>query len=59
MGNVVTIAGRELKAYIVSPLAWIIIALFAFFTGFIFVQIILATQRADMRITVARNAPID
>jgi len=48
MGNVVTIAGRELKAYIVSPLAWIIIALFAFFTGFIFVQIILATQRADM-----------
>lgn len=43
-----TIAGRELKAYLLSPLAWIIIALFAFFTGFIFVQIIVQTQRADM-----------
>lgn len=48
MNNVLTIAGRELKAYLLSPLAWIIIALFAFFTGFIFVQIILQTQRADM-----------
>lgn len=48
MTNVLTIAGRELKAYLLSPLAWIIIALFAFFTGFIFVQIIVATQTADM-----------
>src|SRR4051794_34837468 len=48
MTNVMTIAGRELKAYLLSPLAWIIIALFAFFTGFIFVQIIVATQVADM-----------
>lgn len=48
MTNVMTIAGRELKAYLLSPLAWIIIALFAFFTGFIFVQIIVTTQVADM-----------
>lgn len=48
MSNVLTIAGRELKAYFLSPLAWIIIGLFAFFTGFIFVQIIVATQRAEM-----------
>src|SRR5581483_9755163 len=48
MTNVLTIAGRELKAYLLSPLAWIILALFAFFTGFIFVQIIISTQRADM-----------
>jgi ABC-2 type transport system permease protein len=48
MNNVFTIAGRELKAYLLSPLAWIILALFAFFTGFIFVQILVATQRADM-----------
>lgn len=48
MTNVLTIAGRELKAYLLSPLAWIIIALFAFFTGFIFVQIIVATQVANM-----------
>lgn len=48
MSNVITIAGRELKAYLLSPLAWIILALFAFFTGFIFLQIILTTQVADM-----------
>lgn len=48
MTNVMTIAGRELKAYLVSPLAWIIIALFAFFTGFIFVQIMVASQEASM-----------
>jgi ABC-2 type transport system permease protein len=48
MTNVMTIAGRELKAYLLSPLAWIMIALFAFFTGFIFVQIIVTTRVADM-----------
>lgn len=48
MSNVLTITGRELKAYLLSPLAWIIIALFGFFTGFIFVQVIFQTQRADM-----------
>ncbi len=48
MNNVLTIAGRELRAYIVSPLAWIIIALFAFFTGFIFVQILVASRVADL-----------
>lgn len=48
MNNVATIAGRELKAYLLSPLAWLIIALFAFFTGYQFVEIILATKRADL-----------
>lgn len=48
MSNVMTIAGRELKAHLLSPLAWIMIALFAFFTGFIFLQIMMATQMADM-----------
>jgi len=48
MSNILTIAGRELKAYMLSPLAWIIIALFAFFTGFISVQIILQTQQANL-----------
>jgi len=48
MGNVLTIAGRELKAYFLSPLAWIIIALFAFFTGFIFLQIVARTLVADL-----------
>jgi ABC-2 type transport system permease protein len=48
MNNVLTIAGRELKAYVLSPLAWIIIALFAAFTGFIFVQILVASRVADL-----------
>ena len=29
MNNVLTITGRELRTYLVSPLAWVIIALFA------------------------------
>lgn len=48
MSNVLTIAGRELKAYLLSPLAWIILAVFAFFTGFIFTQIIAVTRQASM-----------
>jgi ABC-2 type transport system permease protein len=48
MNNVLTIAGRELKSYILSPLAWIIIALFAAFTGFVFVQILVQSRQADM-----------
>lgn len=48
MNNVITIASRELKAYILSPLAWVIIALFAFFTGFVFVQILVASRTADL-----------
>ncbi|MCC7164430.1 MAG: ABC transporter permease subunit [Anaerolineae bacterium] len=48
MTSVITIAGRELKAYLFSPLAWIILGLFAFFTGFIFVQIMVASRVADM-----------
>jgi ABC-2 type transport system permease protein len=48
MSNVLTIAGRELRSYILSPLAWIIIAVFAFFTGVIFVQIVTAGRVADL-----------
>lgn len=48
MSNILTIASRELKAYVLSPLAWIILALFAFFTGFIFVQVLVGTRQADL-----------
>lgn len=48
MSNIMTIAGRELKQYILSPLAWIIIALFAALTGFIFVAVVLGTRQADL-----------
>lgn len=48
MNNVLTVAGRELKTYLVSPLAWIIIALFAAFTGFIFVAVVVGSRVADL-----------
>src|SRR5690349_13857259 len=48
MTNILTIAGRELKTYIVSPLAWFIIALFAALTGYIFVAIVLGQREADL-----------
>src|SRR5581483_90695 len=49
MGNILTIAGRELKSYFLSPFAWVIIALFAAFTGFVFVfQVIGFTRVADL-----------
>lgn len=48
MNNVLTIAGRELKAYILSPLAWLIIALFAALTGFIFVAVVLGSRQANL-----------
>jgi ABC-2 type transport system permease protein len=49
MGNILTITGRELKAYFLSPFAWVIIALFAAFTGFVFVfQVIGFTRVADL-----------
>lgn len=36
MRNVAAIAGREMRAYFVSPLAYVIIGLFLFVTGFFF-----------------------
>ncbi len=48
MTNILTITGRELRAYFLSPIAYIIIALFAFFTGFLFTQILVASQQAQL-----------
>lgn len=49
MTNSLTIAGRELKAYFLSPFAWIIIALIAAFTGYVFVfQVVGFTRVADL-----------
>src|SRR5689334_12004493 len=48
MNNVLTVAGRELKTYLVSPLAWIIITLFAAFTGFMFVAVVVVSRVADL-----------
>lgn len=49
MNTIMTVAGRELRAYFFSPFAWIIIALFAAFTGFVFVfQVLGFTRAADL-----------
>jgi ABC-2 type transport system permease protein len=48
MTNILTITARELKSYFLSPIAYVIIALFAFFTGYIFTQIVAQTQQAQL-----------
>ncbi len=48
MGNILTIAGREIKSYFLAPLAYILIGAFAFFVGFLFYNSILGTQTADL-----------
>ena len=48
LSNVLTIAGRELRAYFFSPIAYVITAIFTFFTGFLFYNNLLASQQADL-----------
>ena len=48
MSNILTITGRELRSYFFSPIAYIITAVFAFFTGFIFYNGLLSSQQADL-----------
>lgn len=50
MGNILTIAIREVRSYFVSPLAYVAMFFFLFVTGFIFTLGILSGQgQADMR----------
>ncbi len=51
MGNILTIAGREIKSYFLSPLAYILTGVFAFFLGFLFYNSVLSTQTADLSST--------
>lgn len=48
MSNILTITGRELKAYFLSPLAYVITGVFAFFTGFLFYNNLLRSAQADL-----------
>ncbi len=48
MGNILTITGRELRSYFLSPLAYILTGVFAFFMGFVFYNNILGTSTADL-----------
>ncbi len=48
MGNILTITGRELKSYFVSPVGYIITGLYAFFTGFIFYNAVVGSSQAQL-----------
>lgn len=48
MANILTIAERELKSYFVSPIAYIITGLYAFFTGFIFYNAVVGSSQAQL-----------
>src|ERR1035437_1598425 len=49
MSKVAAIAYRELKTYFVSPLAYVVAALFLAGVGFLFVAILLSTREASLR----------
>jgi len=49
MRNVITITERELKAYFVSPVAYVILAAFLVATGYFFTFIMLYSRQAIMR----------
>ena len=49
MRNTITIAERELKSYFVSPIAYVVTALFLIVTGYFFAAILWGSQQASMR----------
>src|ERR671930_183800 len=49
MSDILTIMGRELKSYFLSPVAYVLIALYAFLTGAVFVFLdVFGTREATM-----------
>lgn len=48
MSNILTIAGREVKAYFLSPLAYIITGVFAIFIGLAFYISVLGSRQATL-----------
>jgi gliding motility-associated transport system permease protein len=48
MSNILTITGRELKSYFLSPIAYVITGVFAFFTGFLFYSTLLSSAQASL-----------
>jgi len=47
MRNILTIAGRELKAYAYSPVLYVVMGLFVFFSGWLFASLALRTTEAN------------
>ena len=50
MRNAIAIAGKELKSYFFSPVAYVVLALFMLIWGWLFVGVLFNLQRADMDI---------
>jgi ABC-2 type transport system permease protein len=48
MNNILTIYKREMRSYFVSPVAYIILAVFFLISGFFFYQIVSYTQQASL-----------
>lgn len=49
MRNALAIAGRELQAYFVSPIAYVVTAAFLLVSGYLFAAILLLSQEATLR----------
>jgi ABC-2 type transport system permease protein len=49
MGKVLAIAGRELRSYFVSPLAWVVGALFLLVSSYLFSLILFSSREASLR----------
>src|ERR1035437_3930423 len=50
MNKTWVIAERELKQYFISPMAYLVAAMFLLFSGFLFVVILFHTKEASLRI---------
>jgi len=49
MGKLLAITGRELRSYFVSPLAWVVGALFLIVSGYLFSLILFGSREASLR----------
>ncbi|MBA2448056.1 MAG: ABC transporter permease [Chloroflexi bacterium] len=58
MRNTLAIAERELKAYFVSPVAYVITALFLLISGYLFSVILLNTNEATLRLLMGNLSVI-
>ena len=58
MRNTLAIAERELKAYFVSPIAYVITALFLLISGYLFSVILLNTNEATLRLLMGNLSVI-
>ena len=58
MRNTLAIAGRELQAYFVSPIAYVVTAAFLLVSGYLFAAILLLSQEATLRYLFANLTTI-